>query len=130
MLRLFSYLYALLLGAFLFGVSLVLLLGGSKNFKFDMVPWFKGDSVLWVLCALGVAGVFAAVLSSLGKVRVLLVLFTVVMLGMIVYGFFVSPAYRFPGMAEAKNIAWLSLAALVSVVGALMQYWPAERRRA
>jgi len=128
LLRLFSYLYALLFGLFLFGVSLVLLLGGTKNFKFDMLPFLKGETVLWALFALGVAGILSAVLSVLGKARALLVLFTVVMFGLIVYGFFISPMYRFPGAGEAKSVGWLSLIALVGVLGALAQYYRPDNR--
>lgn len=117
-----------MLGLFLSGVSLVLLVGGSTNYKFDMLPWVKGANALYLLLALGLLGIAAAVLGVLGKVRPLLVVFTLVSVCLLVYGFFVSPIYRFYGAEQAKSVAWISLAALGAFVGALMQYYPRARR--
>lgn len=128
LLRFFSYLFSLLLGLFLSGVSLVLMIGGTANYKFDMLPWFKGSAALYALLALGIVGVASAVLAVLGKVKPLLVVFTLVSLVLFVYGFFISPIYRFYGAAQAKSVAWISFAALGAFVGALMQYYPGQKR--
>ncbi|MBI5280166.1 MAG: hypothetical protein HY858_00685 [Candidatus Solibacter usitatus] len=127
-LRFYSCLFVLIAGVFMTGVSLVLLLSGSKNFKFDMLPFWKGDTALYWLLGLGLAGVLTAVAGLLGKLRPLLVVYTVGLLGLMVYGFFMSPAYRFSGQSEAKSVAWIGLAGLVAVAGSLMQF--KERRRA
>lgn len=128
LLRFFSYLFSLLLGFFLTGVSTVLLITGGSNFKFDMLPWFKGETVLYVLLSLGLLGIASAVLAFLGKLKPLLVLFTAVSLGLFVYGFFLSPVFRFQGgLAEAKSILYISLAALVAFLGSLLQYYPGKK---
>ena len=129
LLRFFSYLFSLLFGLFLAGIAVVLLITGAKNYRFDMVPWFKGETVLYVLLGAGILGALAAVLALLGKWKPLLVAFTFASFVLLVYGFFVSPVYRFYGPDQAKSVAWLSFAALGAFIGSLMQYYPAARRR-
>jgi K+-sensing histidine kinase KdpD len=93
-----------------------------------MLPWVKGANVLYLLLALGVLGVAAALLGVMGKVKPLLVVFTLVSMCLFVYGFFVSPVYRFQGPDQAKTVAWIAFASLGAFVGALMQYYPRARR--
>jgi len=126
-LRFYSCLFALILGILMTGVSLILLISGSANFKFDMLPFWKGNSALYGLLALGLVGIAAALLGFVRKLKPLLVIYTLVLLALLVYGYFLSPVYRFTGDAEAKNIAWLALAALCAFFGALMQYKEARR---
>jgi ABC-type transport system involved in cytochrome c biogenesis permease subunit len=127
LLRFYSYLFSLIFGLFIAGIALVLLVTGAKNYRFDMVPWVKGETVLYVLLGAGLVGALAAVLALLGKP--LLVVFTLASFALLVYGFFVSPVYRFYSADQAKSVAWLSFAALCAFFGALMQYYPASRRR-
>ena len=102
------------------GVSVVLLLSGSQNYKFDMLPFWKGESALYWLLALGLAGVAAAVLAFLGKLKPLIVLYTLAAFAVLMYGYFISPVYRFGGEAEAKNALWIVLAALSAFLASLM----------
>ena len=102
------------------GVSVVLLLSGSQNYKFDMLPFWKGESVLIGLLSLGLIGVAAAALAMLGRLKPMIVLFTLAMFAMLVYGYFISPVYRFGGEAEAKNALWIVLAALSAFLASLM----------
>lgn len=129
LLRFFSYLFSLVFGLFLAGIAAVLLISGASNFRFDMVPWVKGGAVLYVLLGMGMAGALAAVLALLGKWKPLLVVFTFASFALLVYGFFVSPVYRFYSADQAKGVAWLAFAALGAFAGSLMQYYPATRRR-
>lgn len=129
LLRFFSYLFSLVFGVFIAGVSLVLLISGAKNYRFEMVPWVKGENVLYFLLAAGLIGAAAAILALLGRWKPLLVAFTFAALAMLVYGFFVSPAYRFYSADQAKTVAWLAFAALGAFFGSLMQYYPSARRR-
>jgi uncharacterized PurR-regulated membrane protein YhhQ (DUF165 family) len=102
------------------GVSLVLLLSGAQNFKFDMLPFWKGESALYGLLALGVLGVAAAALALLGKLKPLIVLYTLGTFALLTYGYFVSPVYRFGGESEALSVLWLVLAALLAFLASLM----------
>lgn len=128
MLRFYSYLFSLLFGLFLAGIATVILISGAKNFRFDMIPWAKGETVLYVLLGAGLAGALAAVLALLGRWKLLLVAFTFASFALLVYGFFVSPVYRFYGADQARAVAWLSFAALLAFLGSLMQYYPARSR--
>ena len=119
-LRFYSCLFALVLGLFMTGVSVVLLLSGSQNYKFDMLPFWKGESVLYGLLALGIAGVAAAVLAFVGKLKPLIVLYTLAAFSLLAYGYFISPVYRFAGEAEAKSTLWIVLASLGAFLASLM----------
>jgi hypothetical protein len=126
-LRFYSCLFALILGFFMTGVSLILLISGSTNFKFDMLPFWKGSNALYGLLALGLLGIVAALLGFVRKVKPLLVIYTLALLALLLYGFFLSPVYRFTGDAEAKSVLWLALAALCAFLGSLMQFKEARR---
>ncbi len=129
LLRFFSYLFSLVFGLFVAGISVVLLISSAKNYRFEMVPWVKGENVLYFLLALGLIGALAAILALLGKWKPLLVAFTFAAFALLVYGFFVSPAYRFYSADQAQGVAWLAFAALGAFFGSLMQYYPSARRR-
>lgn len=122
LLRYFSIAFSLICGLFMTGVSFVLLVSSATNFRLDMVPFLKGTAALYAVLALGLFGVLAAALAFLKKLKFLLVAFTVVLLGAMIYGYFVSPVYRFSGAAEAKTTAWLAFAAVGAFFGSLMQF--------
>lgn len=121
MLKYFSCLFHFVLGLFIAGLALFFLLTGAHNVRMAMVPFWSGDALKYWLLGLGLIGIFAAVLAALDKVRVLLVIFSLVALCMIVYGYFLSP-YRFVGPSEAKTAGWLSLGAFVAFIGSLLQF--------
>ena len=119
-LRFYSCLFALVLGLFMTGVSVVLLLSGSQNYKFDMLPFWKGESVLYGLLVLGILGIAAAVLAFLGKLKPLIVLYTLTAFALMAYGYFISPVYRFAGAGEAKTTLWIVVAAFGAFLASLM----------
>ncbi|MGQ9915813.1 MAG: hypothetical protein ACUVS7_00215 [Bryobacteraceae bacterium] len=129
LLRFYSYLFSLVFGFFVAGIAVVLLITGARNYRFDMVPWVKGENVLYFLLAMGLMGIVAAILALLGRWKPLLVAFTFAAFALLVYGFFVSPLYRFYSAAQAKSVAWLAFAAMGAFFGSLMQYHPSARRR-
>jgi hypothetical protein len=128
LLRFWSYLFALLFGLFLSGVALVLLISGSKNFRFTQMPYWEGSTALYGLLAIGVLGVLSAVLAALKGIRPLLLVWTLCLFALLVYGYFINIRHFFVfGAAEAKSAAWLSFGALGAFVGALMQYRTGRR---
>lgn len=130
LLRYFSIAFSLIAGLFTAGVAAVLLLSGSTNFRFEMLPFWKGTAALYWLLGIGLLGVIAALLAFMRKIKVLLIAFTVLFLGLMVYGFFISNAYRFAGAAEAKSLAWLTFAAVGAFFGSILPTENANRRRA
>lgn len=122
LLRYYSSVFAIVFGLFLAGISSVLLISGATNFKFEMIPYWKGDPVLYWLLGIGLFGVIAGVLGLRRQVRALLLLFCLLVCCLFVYGFYISPIYRFQGAPEAKNSLWLLLAALVALAGSFCQF--------
>lgn len=126
-LRIWSYVFALLLGLFCAGIGLVLLISGTPNYRLDMLPWFKGGAAIYALLLLGLLGVASALLAYTGKAKPPLAFFCVTTLVLLAYGYFMSPIYRFQGAAEAWSAFHLLVGAAVATLGALM---PLRKRRA
>jgi len=122
LLRYYSIAFSLIFGFFMTGVAAVLLLSGNSNYKFEMLPFWKGNTALYGLLSLGLFGLLAALLALVKKARPLLVLFTLVFAGIFIYGFFMNMGYRFSGAAEAKTMAWLGFGAIGAFLGSLMQF--------
>lgn len=122
LLRFWSYLFAMLVGLFAAGVSFVILISGADNYRLDMIPFAKGNAALMALLGLGLLGVLSGLLAVFGKARALLVIFAALAFFVLVYGYFVSPVYRFTGAAEAKGALWLAFGALGAFFGSLMQF--------
>jgi hypothetical protein len=121
-LKFWSYLFALILGIFLTGMALVFMITDATNVKFDALPFWKGDTLIYWLLGLGLTGILAVVLAVLKKFKALLVLFTLAAFCLMVYGFFISPVYRFYGADPAKGAAWLAFGALGAFFGSLFQF--------
>jgi len=126
-LRWYSCLFALVLGFFMTGISLVLLISGSTNYRLDMLPFWKDSAALYGLMAIGVLGIVTAALTMLNKAKILLVVYTLALFALLVYGFFLSPVYRFQGEAEAKSILYIAAAALVAFLCSLVQLRKPQR---
>ena len=126
-LRFYSYLFALVSGLFMTGVATVLLLSDAANTRFEMLPFWKGQTAIYGLLVIGLCGLAAALLGYLQKVKPLLVAFTLVLFGMLVYGYFISPVYRFAGAAEMRTTLYLVGAALLAFVGSLAQFSKGSR---
>ena len=128
LLRYWSYLFAGLFGVFVAGIAAVLLISGSSNFRLSQIPFWQGKPVLYGLLALGLLGVVAALFGLLKGMRPLLLVWTLLIFCLLVYGYFISPKHYFVmGAAEAKGAAWLAFGALGAFFGALMQYQKDKR---
>jgi hypothetical protein len=128
LLKYWSYLYSGLFGLFLAGMAAVLLISGSSNFRFTQIPFWQGAAALYGLLFIGLLGVAGALLGLLKGLRPLLLVWTLVIFCLLVYGYFISPKHYFTlGVTEAKGAAWLSFGALGAFFGALMQYRNSKR---
>ena len=123
LLRIFSYLFHLLLALFLLGVSLVSLLSGGHSLHMGMLPW-TGSQLTWSLVICSLFGLISVVAAVLGKLRPLYFLYTVAVLVMIVRGYFVS-GYTFGTGDEFRFALYLSGGALLAMLGG----WSQRRRR-
>lgn len=125
-LRFWSYLFAFFLGLFCAGIGLVVLISGTPNYRFDMLPWFKDSAAVYALLVLGLLGLVSAVLACTGKAKPLLAVFCLLAFVLMAYGYFFSPYYRFSGSSEAWGALSLTFGALGACFGALMQF---QKRR-
>ena len=126
-LRLWSCAFSLVVGIFLTGLAILIVSTDIHNLNMTMLPWWKGTTLTVMLLVLGLSGILAGVLAFLGKLKPLLVIFTLVAVGVIVDGFFLNAAYQFDGKAGAISAAWLALAALLAFAGSLTQFGNSRR---
>lgn len=126
-LRLWSCAFSLVVGIFLTGLAILIVSTDIHNLNMTMLPWWKGTTLTVMLLVLGLSGILAGVLAFLGKLKPLLVIFTLVAVGVIVDGFFLNAAHQFDGKAGAISAAWLALAALLAFAGSLTQFGSSRR---
>jgi hypothetical protein len=114
LLRLFGYLFQLLLSLFLIGIAIA---AGSNTLRLDMLPW-SGPSVNHWVIALGIVGLVVTLLAIVGTVRFLFPFWCLFVLIMLVSGYFFSN-YRFSGPDEWRCVLWFTLGAILAFVGSL-----------
>ena len=121
--RLFSYLYHLVLGVFLLAISSLAMFSGAHNLKLDVVPW-TGKSLTQRLFYGSLAGLFSLVLAASGKFRYLFPVWALMVLVMMVRGFFGS-GYTFQDYPHFRQALWLCAGGVIALIGSLM---PAGRK--
>jgi len=122
----FSYLFHLVLVAFLTGISVVALSSGLQ-LQLEMLPWQPSRLAVWLL-GLSVVGIATILLALAGKIRVLFLLWSLAVVAGMIRGFFLSP-YRFTGPLSLRWALGLTLAALLAFVGAWLQFRGAPQQR-
>jgi hypothetical protein len=125
--QIFSYLFHLALSLFVGGIAAVGWLSGSNNFALGMVPWWTGQTLVRWLLAAGFIGVLLSVLAVFGRLRALFGSWTIMVLCVIVYGFFLSN-YSYSGADEFKSALWLTGGALLAALGGIKQARRAAKR--
>ena len=125
--KIFSYLFHLVLALFLMAVSIVSL-SSAMAVKLDMFPWQSSRLAVWLL-VLNLVEVTSILLALTGKVRVLFLLWSLAVLVGMVRGFFLGP-YNFTGPVSFSGAIYLTLAAILASIGAWLQFRraPAQRR--
>lgn len=123
LLRLYSYLFHLILSLFLLGIA-ILSYTSHQPLDLGMLP-FTSDRIVSGVFLLGVAGLLATALAITRIFRYLFPVWAAAVLYLMVRGFILSP-YRFPDAGAFKTALWLILAAAAAVVGAL---WTVLKRR-
>jgi hypothetical protein len=116
--RIYSYLFHGLLALFMLGISAVAMASGAA-LHLDMLPW-SGETGTHVLLGAGVFGILVLLLALKGTLRFLFFLWSLVVFGMLVKGFFLGP-FQFDGTAGFKGVALLTFGALLAIFGAWFQ---------
>ena len=118
LMRVFSYLFHLLLTLFLLAISCVALSSGQP-LQLEMLPW-QGQTLTWWLLGAALVGLASVILAICRKWRPLFFLWSLAVLAMLARGFFFSH-YYFAGPPEFRGALYLTAGALVAVVGAWFQ---------
>ena len=126
LLRIYSYLYHLVLALFLLGLSLVAISSSSHTLNLGMLPW-KGSALSYWLFGAGLLGVLSILLALAGKLRFLFLLYALAAFGMMLRGYFVR-GYAFSGKDEFQMAIWLTAGALVAIFGAWSQFRKKRRK--
>jgi hypothetical protein len=94
-----------------------------------MLPW-KGHTLVHWLLGASLFGLLSIVLAWMGKLRFLFLLYSLAVFGMMFRGYFLG-GYVFSGKDEFRMAIWLTVGALVAIIGAWSQFRrsPARRRR-
>jgi len=125
MLRGFAYLYHAVLCLFLLALALVAI-SSRQELHLEMVPW-HGTALTYVLLIASIAGLVSLVLALRRTWRGLFFLWTLVVLAMMVRGFFFS-SYHFDGHPSLYRALLLILGAILAAFGAWLKAWqPPER---
>src|ERR1041385_604358 len=93
LLRFWSYLFHALLALFLLAISGVALLSGVPNLQLGMLPWI-GATLVRVVFWGSLFGLIATLLSILGRLRFLFLLWTLAVFYFLLKGYWLS-GYRF-----------------------------------
>src|ERR1700676_5036177 len=96
LLRVFGYLYHLILSLALLALGGVAFFSGAQNLKIDLLPWHGNELNQWLL-GLGFVGLVSVILAMTGTFRFLFPLWALAVLVMLVRGAFLSPAVTFSG---------------------------------
>ncbi|MGA7414560.1 MAG: hypothetical protein WBW33_29090 [Bryobacteraceae bacterium] len=122
-LRLYSYLFNLILCLFLLGVGLIANASHTVP-KLGMLP-FTDENMNRGVITLAIVGLVCTLLAATGIFRYLFPVWTAVVLFLMVKGFIFSH-YTFANETAFKVALWLTFGALVAFVGGL---WVLKRRR-
>jgi hypothetical protein len=116
LLRVFCYLFHTILSLALLAVGVVAVRSNVTDMKLETLPWQGAELNYWVI-GLGFAGLLCVILAVTGKLRWLLALWAIFVLGMLVRGVFLSPTVTFSGAEDFHNWLWVIAGAAVAALG-------------
>ncbi|HVO98607.1 MAG TPA: hypothetical protein VMT15_11100 [Bryobacteraceae bacterium] len=119
-LRVFCYLFHTV-----FSIALVVLgglafLAGATNMKLQSIPWWQGTTLNCWLVGLGLLGLLSVFLAITGKVRALLALWSICVLGLLIRDVFLSLAVTFSGREDFHNWLLLTAGAALAMIGSFL----------
>ncbi len=122
--RVFSYLYHLVLGLFLLLVGAIALFGSNLILDIDVLPWEDPTQTYVVFCG-ALFGLASLLLALRGKTRILFRLWAVAVFALLAYGYFIAP-YSFTSPEQFRSALLLTLGALVAMLGS----WTRAQKKA
>ncbi len=126
--RVYSYIYHLILALLMIGVSFIVWSGGTNNLRLAMLPW-TGQSLTRALLWGGILALVCVLLAITGWFRFLFPIWALVILVMMVKGYLLG-SYTFRGPSEFEWVLLLIFGALLAFLGSLTVFRPQRPRRA
>lgn len=124
--RIFSYLFHLILTLFLLAVALLALASPTVVLRLDMLPWTGPALARWLLPG-SLFGLLSMALALAGKLRWLFLVWTLAVLVLLVKGYVFS-SYRFTPDGARLGMCLLG-GSLVAFAGACLQWSKRPERR-
>jgi hypothetical protein len=118
LLRVFCYLFQTILCLVLIALGVVAVRSNVDDMKLETLPW-QGTELNHLLIIFGIVGLLSVILAITGKVRFLLPLWSIYVLGMMVRGVFFSTTVTFSGHEDFHNWLLLMTGALIAAIGSL-----------
>jgi hypothetical protein len=116
LLRVFCYLFHTILSLALLALGSVAILSAGQGVKLETLPWQGAELSHWLI-GLGIAGLLSVLLAVTGKLRILLPLWSIFVLGMLVKGVFLSSTVSFDGPSDFHNWLLLVAGAALALIG-------------
>ena len=126
--RVYSYLYHLILALFMLGVSVVVLAGGSNNLRLGMLPW-TGRALTRPCFGAGSSRCVVVLLAITRTLRFLFPIWALVVFVMMVRGYLLG-SYSFSSPAEFRWVLLLIFGGLLAFFGSLTVFRSRPPRRA
>lgn len=120
LLGVYSYLFHGLFALFILGLAGVSLGAGANSVHLYIFPW-EGEILVYSLLALGVLGLFLVVAAMKGVLPSLFFIWSLVVLALLIRGFFFSQYYFRQDTGELNTAVWIILAAVLAAIGASTQ---------
>ena len=116
LLRIFCYLFHTLISVALLALGVVGVVSGAPHMKVQMLPWQDAELQHWLI-GLGLIGLLSVLLAVTGRLRFLLPLWSIYVLGMLIKGVFLSPTVSFDGREDFHNWLLLICGAVLALIG-------------
>jgi hypothetical protein len=118
LLRVFCYLFHTILSLALLGLGIVAIHSNVHDMKLETLPW-QGTELNHWLIGLGLLGLLSVFLAITGRLRFLLPLWSMFVLGVMVRGVFFSSTVTFAGHEDFHNWLLLITGAILATIGSL-----------
>jgi hypothetical protein len=115
-LRVYSYIFHILLAVASLALSTVAAMSEHASLDIPFFPW-SGESLVKWLFALGFLGLFSVYAAWKGILRVIFLLWTVVVAGIVARGIFAS-GHQFEGVEDFRWALFFLLGVLATILGA------------
>jgi hypothetical protein len=116
LLRIFCYLFHTMISVALLALGAVGVVSDAQHMKVQMLPWQGTELAHWLI-GLGLVGLLSVLLAVMGRLRVLLPLWSVYVLGMLIKGVFLSSTVSFEGREDFHNWLLLICGAVLALIG-------------